>query len=252
MLLIGGLFVSHAIWDPIIPLLKNDFMLIAPDNRGIAKVPPGPYTTDEMATDLIQILDELGVEKAHIVGHSLGGAIAQMIALNYPQRVLSLFLCSSFDKLSTKNMLLARANQAMMKMRLPMEGIVRLNVPALFSKVAKPADIDAYIGICLNSPRAGFPHQVHACYTHDTSSKLSLIKMPTHIIVGENDAVLSRAIAKRLHAGIPGSKLTIIPHVGHMLQYEAKSQLAEELTSMTLGLDEKPDLKGHDIESKKS
>lgn len=229
MLLIGGLFVSHAIWDPLIPLLKNDFMLIAPDNRGIVEIPPGPYTTSQMAEDLIHILDELGVDQAHIVGHSLGGAIAQVIALNHPQRVLSLSLCSSFDKLSKKNIFLARANQAMMKMRLPMEGIVRLNIPSLFSKVATPADIDAYINICLKSPRDGFPHQVAACYTHDTSAQLAQINAPTRIIVGENDAVLPPAVSKRLHKGIKDSSLVILPDVGHMLQYEATKALALEL-----------------------
>ncbi|MCH9613397.1 MAG: hypothetical protein SP1CHLAM54_03970 [Chlamydiia bacterium] len=229
LLLIGGLFVSHAIWDPLIPLLNKDFMVIAPDNRGIAEIPPGPYTTQQMADDLIHILDELGIDQVHVVGHSLGGAIAQILAITHKDRVITLGLCSAFDKLSQKNTFLAKANNAMMKLRLPMEGIIRLNVPALFSNCATPADIDTYIKICMGSPRSGFKHQIHACYTHDTTTRLHEISAPTKIIVGENDAILPPSVSERIHKGIIGSSLTVIPKVGHMLQYEATATLASEL-----------------------
>src|SRR5690606_15659298 len=97
LILIAGLGYSHWQWHKMIPLLAEHFQVITFDNRGVgqSEKPAGPYTAQMLAQDTIGLLDELNLEKAVIAGHSMGGFIAQSIALDFPQRVEKLILCST-------------------------------------------------------------------------------------------------------------------------------------------------------------
>jgi len=94
LLLIHGLGYARWGWEPVLPGLAERFDVILFDNRGIGEsdAPPGPYTAAEMADDAIQVLDEAGVGRAHVVGTSLGGMVAQELALGHPDRVDRLVL----------------------------------------------------------------------------------------------------------------------------------------------------------------
>ena len=94
LLLIQGLGYARWGWEPVVEPLARSFDVILFDNRGIGEsdAPPGPYSAAELAADAIQVLDEAGVERAHVVGTSLGGMIAQELALTYPARVNRLVL----------------------------------------------------------------------------------------------------------------------------------------------------------------
>ena len=94
LLLIHGLGYARWGWEPVLPGLTERFDVIFFDNRGIGEsdAPPGPYTVAEMADDAVQVLDEAGIERAHVVGTSLGGMIAQELALSHPERVDRLVL----------------------------------------------------------------------------------------------------------------------------------------------------------------
>ena len=94
LLLIQGLGYGRWGWDPIVPGLDTQHLVIAFDNRGIGESdkPAGPYTVAQMAGDALQVLDEAGVERAHVFGASLGGMIAQELAVRAPERVDKLVL----------------------------------------------------------------------------------------------------------------------------------------------------------------
>ena len=94
LLLIHGLGYARWGWEPVRPGLAERFDVVLFDNRGIGEsdAPPGPYTVAEMARDAVQVLDEAGIERAHVVGTSLGGMVAQELALSYPDRVDRLVL----------------------------------------------------------------------------------------------------------------------------------------------------------------
>ena len=94
LLLIHGLGYARWGWEPVLPELAEQFDVILFDNRGIGEsdAPPGPYTVAEMADDAVRVLDEAGVERAHVLGTSLGGMIAQELALSHPERVDRLVL----------------------------------------------------------------------------------------------------------------------------------------------------------------
>ena len=94
MLLIHGLGYARWGWEPVVEPLSRLFDVVLFDNRGVGEsdAPPGPYTTAELAGDALQVLDEAGVERAHVVGTSLGGMVAQELALTAPERVDRLVL----------------------------------------------------------------------------------------------------------------------------------------------------------------
>ena len=94
LLLIHGLGYARWGWEPVLEQLARSFGVILFDNRGIGEsdAPPGPYTVPELAADALQVLDEAGVERAHVLGTSLGGMVAQELALASPQRVDRLVL----------------------------------------------------------------------------------------------------------------------------------------------------------------
>jgi pimeloyl-ACP methyl ester carboxylesterase len=95
LILIQGLGYARWGWDPVVPGLAARFRVLTFDNRGIgdSDKPPGPYTARELAADALQVLDEAGAEHAHVVGASLGGMVAQELAVAAPRRVDRLVLC---------------------------------------------------------------------------------------------------------------------------------------------------------------
>jgi len=95
LLLIQGLGYARWSWDPVVPGLAERYRVISFDNRGIGESdkPDGPYTARQMADDALQVLDEAGVGRAHVLGASLGGMIAQEVAATAPERVEKLVLC---------------------------------------------------------------------------------------------------------------------------------------------------------------
>ncbi len=97
LLLIHGLGYARWGWEPVVGPLAGSFDVLLFDNRGIGQsdAPPGPYTAAQMAEDTVRVLDEAGVERAHVVGTSLGGIVAQELALGRPDRVERLVLAAT-------------------------------------------------------------------------------------------------------------------------------------------------------------
>src|SRR5205814_6195516 len=94
VLLLQGLGYTREGWGPLRERLAHRFRVLSYDNRGIgeSEIPPGPYTVDELAGDALQVLDEAGVQRAHVIGASLGGMVAQLVAAEHPDRVHRLVL----------------------------------------------------------------------------------------------------------------------------------------------------------------
>jgi pimeloyl-ACP methyl ester carboxylesterase len=100
LIMLMGLGADHSGWNSQVPFFKKYYRVIAPDNRGVGKSdkPKGPYSITMMADDTLALMKALNIEKAHIMGESMGGMIAQEIAINYPQRVRKLVLVSTYAR----------------------------------------------------------------------------------------------------------------------------------------------------------
>jgi pimeloyl-ACP methyl ester carboxylesterase len=210
-----------------IPALEPHFRSITFDNRGAGRssAPPGPYTTRLMADDAAALLDHLGVERAHVFGWSLGGMIAQEVALAHPERVDRLVIIGAF----------ARPNHAVLDPWLTMWDQVYAKqvdpkafnlwllgwmlTPAFMSQLdqvaASIAEPDPY-----PATAQGIAGQTAAIRTHDTLDRLGQIHAPTLVMVGAQDIASPVVYAQALAKGIPNATLKVLDPGGHAVLFE--------------------------------
>ncbi len=222
--LIHALGTNHRMWDRQVEVLRPHFRVLRYDVRGHGQTdkPPGPYSLELFAQDLAALLDALGIPAAHLVGLSMGGMIAQTFALSYPERVKSLVLADTSSRYPPEN-----RQQFEERARIAeTQGMGPLVEPTLerwFSPEfhrTHPEVVDRYRQMLLaNDPRA-WAAAARAIGQLDLTSRLGSVKVPTLVIVGEDDPGTPPAMAKEIAANIPGARLEILPG-RHMTQEES-------------------------------
>ena len=232
LVLISGLGYPLWQWHKMVPFLAEQFKVITFDNRGVGQSdkPAGPYTARMLAADTVGLLDALGIEKAIIAGHSMGGFIAQALALDFPQRVDKLVLCSTnfggphhvpvtpeAMKVLTDvtSDALTRFKNGLGVSTAP--GWAEAN-PEIFEewvkwRIANPIEPAPYqsqlaIGLALLPEAAAF------------ENKLPNISVPTLILFGAHDKVVPPANADLLAKQLAGSVIRILPDAGHFFPIE--------------------------------
>lgn len=231
VLLISGAADDLHAWDLVRPGLAS-FQTIAFDNRDIGQGPRGPerYSIADMARDAIEVLNETGTVKAHVIGHSLGSFIAQEVALQAPSRVESLTLIGSMAKPDGYFDAMCRLWQTW-AIELSSEDLTRggiffwlgaetISAVGMESLVAEIAP-----ALAAQGPGA-FVRQVEAALGHDTLSRLGQIRAPTLVVFGEDETCTRENHALQLVAGIPDARLVRIPGVGHSPTVEAPDALS--------------------------
>ena len=205
--------------------LTGDYRIIVPDNRGTGRSdkPEIPYTTKMMAADVAGLLDVLGIGAANVLGYSMGGAIAQEFALNYPDRLNSLILAATSCG-GPRSVLLTAEDMALMfnpeLLNMSVEEAVRTTLPLTWDKefVEKnPAIINRYIATRCEyptPPQAIKSHQ-NALITLNTYDRLPDIKAPTLVIAGTEDRIVPHENSKILAERIHGAELALIENATH-------------------------------------
>jgi 3-oxoadipate enol-lactonase len=222
--LIHALGTGHWMWDRQVEVLRPHFRVLRYDVRGHGQTdkPPGPYSLELFAEDLTALLDMLGIPAAHLVGLSMGGMIAQTFALNYPDRVKSLVLADTSSRYppESRQQFEERAKIA------ETQGIEPLIEPALerwftpeFAR-AHPEVIERYRQMLRTNDPKAYAAATRAIAQLDLTARLGAIKVPTLVIVGEDDPGTPPAMAKEIAAAIPGARLEILPG-RHMTQEES-------------------------------
>lgn len=237
LLLVAGITADHAGWEPQTELFARRFRTIVFDNPGVGQTegPRGPYTTELFADVAAGLLQALGIERADVVGASMGGATAQQIALRHQALVRSLVLHCTWGHADAWITTLFRSWQAWAR------GLDRLDAARgrwLFVFTPEYLDRPGALDDLEREERdAPFPQsaeafcdQAEACLTHDALGRLGEIAAPTLVTVGDSDflspAYHSRAIAER----IPDARLHVWPSMGHAPFYE----LPEEFNQLNL------------------
>lgn len=224
LVLLMGWGGDHTAWAFQVPAFSAEFRVVAPDNRGAGQsdAPDEPYTVAGMAEDTLALLDRLGIGRAHICGASMGGMIAQEMALRHPERLLTLQLhCTlacpdAYGALVLESLL-------RIKGRGDREEFARATLPWILSRktVAEQPDfvrllIERAVSHPYPTGLVGLTRQAGAVGSHDTLDRLAAIRVPTLITVGAEDILVPPAFSRELHARIPGSELVLFPEAGHL------------------------------------
>lgn len=224
VLFIPGMSGDHSAFLGQYAALRQRFRCLGVDPRGAGRsdVPPGPYTGLTMAEDLIRLLDHLGISECHVVGHSLGGRVAQIMALHFPQRVRKLVLMGTGARLDPWQQAVVES-WVEMRRHLPDEAWVRGIAVWMFSPAtyARPGWIDRYVRGSLRVPLQsleGMEAQAAAVLGHNVLAEAGGITASTLVLVGEDDFALGPA--RELAAAIPGARLQVVPQAGHILHVE--------------------------------
>jgi len=229
ILLIQGLGADKHGWDMQRLGLAWSHRAIALDNRGAGRSdkPLGTYSLEQMAADAISVLDDAGVETAHVVGASMGGAISQMLALTYPERVRSLTLaCTSCRNHAWRRELLASWGEAARREgmgAMTREAARWVIGPRSFRRIM-PAI--GWLGpLAFGRPRHAFANQVDAILAADDDLNVQLgnIEVPTLVVVGNQDILTPRGDSEELAELIPTAELVVISGAAHGLMVEHAS-----------------------------
>jgi 3-oxoadipate enol-lactonase len=234
LVMIMGLGSGKKGWLFQTNLLKKYFKVITFDNRGVGNSdkPEGPYSIRMLAEDTLGLMDYLHIDKAHILGISLGGMIAQELAINYPQRVDKLILGCTFcthDDTSGDHPAWTRAMESSLQGNLnPMferlfnKGLNRIIFGSLMKRTLKKSGA---AGI------AGMAGQYEASLKHNTAERLSQIKSPTLVIGGTADRVMKPGSFKVISDLIPQAKLVTIENGPHLVSIETRGRFNNEVLS---------------------
>jgi 3-oxoadipate enol-lactonase len=227
LVLIHGLAGDHQAWAPQIEAFRGRHRIVAFDNRGAGKSTQvdEPVTTAELAGDTLGLMDALRISRAHVVGRSMGGSIAQHIALRAPERVQSLVLCASFAKLDPLGVRVLTNMREVLEWRRSWADHARHSVPNFVSsdffntQPQRVAQIEQLIGGETRLP-ACYVRQNHACLEHDTLDELHRIACPTLILAGKKDPICSLTATRWMSERIPGAQTLVFEHGSHFFLVE--------------------------------
>jgi len=224
VLLVMGLGMNATGWWRTVPVLAKSFRVLALDNRGMGRssAPEGPYAMGDLADDAVAVLDAAGEESAHVYGISLGGMIAQHVALRHPARVRALVLGATTpggpEATPAEEDTLAFFTR---RGGMPAEEAVWASVPYNYSprtRAEHAGRIGEDVVQRLRFPFAAAPYraQLAAALGHDAHARLGEIVAPTLVVHGERDRMVPAANAHALLRAIPGAELRLHPEAGHL------------------------------------
>ena len=242
VIFVHGFPFSHEMWKTQIELLQEKYRVIAYDLRGHGKsgVSEGQFVLEFLVDDLIGLLDHLRITKAVVCGLSMGGYITLRTVERNPERVLALVLADTQAKADSNEAKLKRAAsiksvktagvnsyaESFVKNVFTAESIV--NQTEAVKNITRIIQSNSAIGIC--------GALLALVSRTNTTQALAKIKVPTLILVGEQDTLTPPSASKEMHAAIPNSELQIIPNAAHMSNLERPDEFNKYLTSFLSNL----------------
>lgn len=219
-----SLACSAAMWDEQIAAFAARHSVLRYDTRGhgASEAPPGPYSFAQLAADVLGLWDALGIERSALVGLSMGGMIAQHVALAAPQRVTRLVLADTACRYPADVLPVWEQRIATVRER-GMEAVVQPTIERWFTAPyrATHPEVLARIGALIRStPVEGYAGCGHCIARLDVAQRLRTLVVPTLVIVGEQDAGTPPAMAREIAQAIPGARLEIIPQAAHLSNIE--------------------------------
>lgn len=226
-------------WEPQAATLAARYRVLRYDTRGHGgtDAPAGPYSLEQLAEDAYQLLRVLGVSRTHFIGLSMGGMIGQLLALTHPEAVRSLVLCDTSSRTPAEaqpawdERIRTVKAQGMGPMVEPT--IARWFTPGFIRE--RPDAVEPVRAMIRTTRPQGYIGCGCAIRALDLTDRLSAIRVPTLVVVGEDDPGTPVAAARAIHEQIAGSELVILPSAYHLSNIEQ----AEAFNAAVLGFLEK-------------
>src|SRR3954454_18121555 len=223
VMLVSGLSGFASFWADLVPSFAKSFDVVTHDHRGIGQsdLTRSGFTVDRMAADVIGLMDALEIERAHIVGHSTGGAIAQTLAIEHPKRLASIVLSASWTKPDAYFRRFFGLRKDIL-LRLGPSAYVQANSLFLYPSwhVARNNErvrqMEAQT-LAVFPPTEVAASRIDAILAFDRTEQLARIKVPTLVVGAEDDIITPAYFSEELARLIPGAEIKIFPRGGHSL-----------------------------------
>lgn len=245
LLLLAGHGTDSVYWGLQLAAFSRDFRVLALDHRGIGRSSRGtaPLTVEQMAEDTLGLLERLGIASAHLLGHSMGGLIAQTLAFRAPDRVQRLVLAATFCRVPARARFMAGLRTEILA-RLGAEAYATLMMgwsytPGFFEARGEEAEelrerwIHHLKRLPLD-PRV-LAEQAEAVAETDLSGRIGRLGCPTLVLVGEEDSLTPPDLSRELAGLIPGARLVVLPGAGHALNIERAPEFEAAVRAFLLG-----------------
>ena len=224
VLLVHAIGCDHRMWDSLTAALAPYFRVVRMDVRGHGKseVTPRPYSLDQLADDARDVMDSLGIDKAHWVGLSMGGMIGQAFALRHPKRLARLVLANTTSSYGPEGpaMWEARAKAVSDGGMAAIKDIVMGRYFSEEFRARNPSVVETVGNRFLATSPQGYIGCCDAIRALDFSSRLGGIDAPTLVIAGEKDLGTPVAMSQAIARAIPRAKLAVIPGAAHLSAVE--------------------------------
>lgn len=230
VVLIHGLGGNRTdVWRHVTAPLAQQFRVIAYDMRGSgeSQVTPGPYTIDLLAEDLGDLLDELGVERAAIVGHSMGGAIALTAAARRPERVWAVVGVGTAATLTSEQRdgMRARGDTVESQGMGAVAETVATNGTAPSFRETQPEDFQELISMLASNDPAGYAAQCRAIASMSVEGSFGSVQAPVLLVAGELDGVSPPGVNEANAAQLASARVEVVPDCAHIVPREKPAQL---------------------------
>lgn len=244
VLMISGLGYSAWCWDELRDELRGHWRVLTFDNRGTGRSdkPPAPYSIPMLADDAAGVLDAFGIDRAHVIGHSMGGYIAQTLALNHPQRVRSLTLIGTSPGGAASQPVPAETQQAWTAAaQLAPQDYARRTMPLSFAPGwtdAHPREFDRYLARRLEFPTPAecWLAQYNACVEFIVEGvPVEHLRVPALVMHGDADRVVPFENGRQLAQRLPGARWLPIEGAGHLPYLEDPPGVAAAIREFLRG-----------------
>ncbi|NQV45274.1 MAG: alpha/beta fold hydrolase [Rhodospirillales bacterium] len=238
LFLVHGIGSRRQAWNDVISYLKDDFTCISYDLRGHgdSPMPNGVFGLDDLVDDLEALRAKLGIEKAHVAGHSLGGMIGPAYAYTHPDRVLSLGLLSTAAFRTEDD-----AAKLQGVIRAMDENGIGNTLDTLVDRwftddfiAANPDKIEARLKQVIDTDPGVFMNVFHIYAETEMAPWLHEVTAPSLVLTGENDGGCNPRLNKQIDAALPNSELVILDHLKHSLMIEDSALLAGHMKAFLL------------------
>ncbi len=237
VVLIHGLGGSHAMWLYQVPDFSQRFSVITLDLRGHGQssLHQTPFTVADMARDIVRLLREQGVERAHVVGLSLGGMVAQQMAVDFPLAIASLVLADTFAAVPPE---MRPAMDAALQFidDNTMADIAKIRITAAFARAVDPVMRSHFIDQVATNDKPSYVQAARAALTFGVADRIAEIRVPTLVLVGEQDITTTPSLSEDIAARIPGAKFVRLADAAHLSNLDQPVEFNRTVLDFLLGV----------------